>query len=78
MLLNYLAGRTFNNPNFYPVLPWVKDFTSKDGGWRDLTQSNNRDGVGNMYIGDRGTHVTAGTENGEAIRTQQQGGRGDR
>jgi hypothetical protein len=23
MLLNYLCGRTFNNPNHYPVLPWV-------------------------------------------------------
>ncbi len=23
MLLNYLCGRTFSNPNHYPVLPWV-------------------------------------------------------
>jgi hypothetical protein len=23
MILNYLCGRTFSNPNHYPVLPWV-------------------------------------------------------
>ena len=28
MLLNYLCGRTFCNPNHYPVLPWVSLFTS--------------------------------------------------
>ncbi len=26
MLLNYLCGRTFSNPNHYPVLPWVRDY----------------------------------------------------
>ena len=42
MLLNRLSGRVFDNPNYYPVLPWVKDFTSQGGGWRDLSKSKYR------------------------------------
>ena len=42
LFLNYLSGRTFSNPNHYPVMPWVKDFTSQNGGWRDLSKSKYR------------------------------------
>ena len=29
MVLNRMAGRSLENPSHYPVMPWVKDFTSK-------------------------------------------------
>ena len=50
LLLNYLSGRTFENPNHYPVMPWVKDFTSKGGGWRDLTKSKFRLNKGDTQL----------------------------
>jgi WD repeat-containing protein 81 len=42
MFLNHLCGRTRDNPNYYPVLPWVRDFNSENGGWRDLAKSKFR------------------------------------
>ena len=42
LLLNYLSGRTFSDPNHYPVMPWIRDFTSQNGGWRDLSKSKYR------------------------------------
>ncbi|XP_071785410.1 WD repeat-containing protein 81-like [Asterias amurensis] len=42
MTLNSLAGRHASNPNHYPVLPWVMDFTRPDGGYRDLSKSKYR------------------------------------
>ena len=32
----------FGQPNNHPVVPWVCDFSSKDGGFRDLTKSKFR------------------------------------
>ncbi|KAG9395609.1 Beige/BEACH domain [Carpediemonas membranifera] len=37
--LNHMAGRRDHNPFFASVYPWVVDFTSPNGGWRDLRQS---------------------------------------
>lgn len=44
MELNRLAGRESNqqNPHFHPVLPWVIDFSSPTGGFRDLTKTKFR------------------------------------
>lgn len=42
MFLNNLAGRNFGDPNHYPILPWVMDFSSPDGGFRDLTKTKYR------------------------------------
>jgi len=42
MFLNALAGRNFNDPNHYPILPWVMDFSSPNGGFRDLTKTKYR------------------------------------
>jgi len=42
MFLNGLAGRNFNDPNHYPILPWVMDFSSPNGGFRDLTKTKYR------------------------------------
>ena len=50
MILNYLAGRTFDNPNYYPVLPWVRDFSNENGGWRDLSKSKYRLNKGDQQL----------------------------
>ena len=50
MILNYISGRKFDNPNYYPVLPWVRDFSSKNGGWRDLSKSKYRLNKGDQQL----------------------------
>ena len=50
MLLNYLADRTFDNPNYYPVIPWVRDFSSENGGWRDFSKSKYRLNKGDQQL----------------------------
>ena len=42
MFLNNLAGRNIHDPNHYPILPWVMDFSSRTGGFRDLTKTKYR------------------------------------
>ena len=42
MELNRLAGRTVGDPAHHPIMPWVVDFTSPRGGWRDLSRSKYR------------------------------------
>jgi len=42
MFLNNLAGRNFDDPNHYPILPWVMDFSSSNGGFRDMTKTKYR------------------------------------
>lgn len=42
MELNRLTGRTVTDPAHHPILPWVVDFTSQRGEWRDLTRSKYR------------------------------------
>ncbi|XWS08435.1 hypothetical protein CRYUN_Cryun40dG0002300 [Craigia yunnanensis] len=44
LFLNKLAGRRWGDHTFYPVMPWVIDFSTKpsedsDSGWRDLSKS---------------------------------------
>ena len=50
MFLNYLCGRTCENPASYPVLPWVRDFSSEIGGWRDLSKSKFRINKGDQML----------------------------
>ena len=50
LLLNYLSGRTFANPNHYPVMPWIRDFTTQNGGWRDLSKSKYRLNKGDTQL----------------------------
>jgi len=42
MFLNSIAGRNVSDPNHYPILPWVMDFSSPDCGFRDLTKTKYR------------------------------------
>ena len=50
LLLNREAGREFGQPNNHPVLPWVCDFSSRDGGLRDLTKSKFRLNKGDVAL----------------------------
>ncbi|CEF68406.1 BEACH domain and WD40 repeat and WD40/YVTN repeat-like-containing domain and WD40-repeat-containing domain-containing protein [Strongyloides ratti] len=40
--LNEFAGRTKDDLNYYPIMPWVCDFTSETGGWRCLDKTKYR------------------------------------
>uniref|UniRef100_A0AAF5D6W2 BEACH domain-containing protein n=1 Tax=Strongyloides stercoralis TaxID=6248 RepID=A0AAF5D6W2_STRER len=42
MKLNEFAGRTRDDLNYYPIMPWVCDFTSETGGWRCLDKTKYR------------------------------------
>lgn len=42
MYINRLAGRTLGDPAASAILPWVTDFSSPNGGLRDLTKTKFR------------------------------------
>uniref|UniRef100_A0ACB8ED61 Uncharacterized protein n=1 Tax=Sphaerodactylus townsendi TaxID=933632 RepID=A0ACB8ED61_9SAUR len=50
MHLNHLAGRQVGDPNYHPVLPWVVDFTTKNGRFRDLRKSKFRLNKGDKQL----------------------------
>ncbi|XP_066219583.1 WD repeat-containing protein 81 [Saccopteryx leptura] len=70
MQLNRLAGRRQGDPNYHPVLPWVVDFTTPHGCFRDLRKSKFRLNKGDKqldftYEMTRQAFVAGGTGGGE-------------
>lgn len=52
MALNHLAGRREGDPNFYPILPWITDFSgdSIEDGWRNFSQTKFRINKGDEQL----------------------------
>lgn len=50
MILNTLSGRRKGDWQHPPVIPWVIDFTSPDGNWRDLTKTKYRLNKGDQML----------------------------
>ena len=48
--LNRFAGRHMGDPNHHPVFPWVTDFTTPDGGMRNLRKSKYRINKGDRQL----------------------------
>ncbi|XP_077493894.1 WD repeat domain 81 isoform X2 [Amblyomma americanum] len=68
MALNQLCGRTGANPQHHPVLPWVRDLSQADGGWRDLSRSKLR-----LTRGDDHLDATYGSATQSQSGSQPQG-----
>jgi len=63
LFLNRLAGRTTNDPNHYPIVPWTMDFSSPgDAGFRDLTRTKYR-----LNKGDEQLDLTFDMSNPESM-----------
>jgi WD repeat-containing protein 81 len=63
MFLNRLAGRSTNDPNHYPILPWTMDFSAPgDSGFRDLTRTKYR-----LNKGDEQLDLTFDMSNPESM-----------
>lgn len=52
MALNHVAGRREGDPNFYPILPWITDFSGDSiaDGWRNFKQTKFRINKGDEQL----------------------------